>query len=59
MKKFSIQGLELDRLVGMAATYVHICYSCPYTAVPTNELILEEKRTYAFQIDISKNDSRV
>ena len=54
MEKFSIQELDFDRLVCMAAIF----YSG--TAVPKNEQLLEEKRTYAkFQTNISKTEGLV
>ena len=55
IKRFFKQGLDFDRSVCMAA----ICHSGPIWAVPTNEQLLGEKRTYAkFQIDISKPERR-
>ena len=39
MKKFSIQGLNFDRLVCMAT----ICYNGAISAVPTNGQLLREK----------------
>ena len=49
---FSIQGLDFDRSVCMAA----ICCSVTILAVPTNE----QKSTFAnFQIDISKTEAAV
>ena len=53
IKKFSIEELDVDRLVCMA----DICYSDSISAVPTNGLIFGEKSTCAkFRIDISKMD---
>ena len=48
MKEFSIQALDSDRSVNMAA----ICYSGPISAVSTIEQFLSEKRADTkFQID--------
>ena len=53
MKKFSIQALDFDRLVCIAA----ICYSGPISAVPTYKQLLDEKKTCTkFQINISKTE---
>ena len=43
MEEFSIKALDSDCSVFMAA----ICFSGPISAVPTNELLLSEKRTGA------------
>ena len=53
IKKFSIQRLNPDNLVGMAA----ICYSAPISAVSICEQLLEEKKMSAkFQVDILKTE---
>ena len=56
MKMLSVQALDSDRSVCMTA----ICYSSLISAVPANEQLLEEKRTYAkFQIDILKTKALI
>ena len=50
IKKFSIQGLDFDRSVCMAA----ICYSGSLSAIPTYKQLLGEKTLCEnFQIGIS------
>ena len=54
IKKFSNHELGFDRSDCMTA----ICYRCPISAVPTNQQLLEGKRTYVkFHIGISKTVS--